>query len=237
LFDDLNQQEEVNQLYLTATDGNGDLVFNFALARVHLNSPHEAKNVRVFFRTARASVTTGAYDATGPNTGPSFDPAFYRSNPATGPGAGAGDVKVPLFGIMDVPPPGGGAPQYEIVSVPFFGINRVTSTVDPMYDQKPDTPNVHDIEPGPNGTPGVWFYGCWLDINQMSGLIPAPLPAAHSKWDGPYTGQLLPFAQAFAMDMHQCLVAEISVDGITIPPNDMPGISAWLAQRNLGFVQ
>ena len=34
---------------------------------------------------------------------------------------------------------------------------------------------------------------------------------------------------------HQCLVAEISYDPIVIAPNDAPGASAWLAQRNLAF--
>jgi len=237
-FDTLNQIETVNPLYLTETDENGKLIFNFALARVHLNSQSPANGVRVFFRCCRASVTTGAYDATGPTTGPTTATAFYRSNPATGPGTGPQDVKVPLFGVMNVPSSSGGALQLEYVNIPFFAVPRIDPKNQSMALQPRDDPNVLDIAPG-----SVKFFGCWLDINQTQTIMPPSVPASSADWDGPWSAvfpagtQYHTIAEAFATDMHQCLVAEISYDAITIPPNDTPGQSAWLAQRNLGFSQ
>ena len=235
-FDMIGAQEQDNPLYLSATDQSGVAVFNFALARVHMNSPVAAPKVRVFFRSCRASATNASYDA-----GPTNGLAFYRSYPATGPGGGPGDVKVPLFGVQQPQ----GAPQPEYVAIPFFAVGRVDPNVVSMDTQPEDTPNAQPMNASSGGQPTVQFFGCWLDINQnQTSIIPTNPPTSQTMWDGPFANatfpqgtQILPISQAFATDMHQCLIAEISTDQITIQPGDVPGYSAWLAQRNLGFAQ
>jgi len=214
-------------------------VFNFALARVHMNSETIASNVRVFFRSCRAPVTSATYDAQGPTNGPSYVPAFYRSSPATGPGTGSNDVKIPLLGVNWVTPPNGGAATLEYTAIPFFATGRVN--LDPTQSMlgQQDTPNVHDIPAASATGPAVRYYGCWLDINQDTSLIPVTVPTAvppnTPKWDGPFQNPST-IQQAFMNDLHQCLIAEISFDEIVIPQGDVPGTSAWLAQRNLGLV-
>ncbi len=234
-FDALNAPENANTLTIALPVAGAVPVFNFALARVHMNSTQQATNVRVFFRCCRASVTTGQYDATGTDSGPSYSPAFYRSNPAIG--ASAADTKIPLLGVTWVPSAG----AVEYTAIPFFATPRIN--LDPtqsMAGQLPDTPNIQPNFPvASGGNPGVAYFGCWLDINQPDPLIPATPPSDTSKWDGPFPASSPPLSiqRAFFNDMHQCLVAEISYDAVIIPQGDAPGASAWLAQRNLGLTQ
>jgi hypothetical protein len=102
-----------------------------------------------------------------------------------------------------------------------------------MTEQQ-DSPNVVPTFPASPGNAIQRFFGCWLDINQSDQLFPTNPP---SNWDEPWTASsLLSIQQAFVNNLHQCLVAEISFDPITIPQGDVPGYSAWLAQRNLGFI-
>ena len=237
-FDALDAPESANPLPLAFTPLGAVPIFNFALARVHMNSAQLAKNVRVFFRCCRASVTTGAYDADtqGPASGPSYKPAFYRSNPASGPAPGAAnDTKVPLLGVTSVTPPDGGTATLEYTTIPFFANPRVNVT-DPhksMADQQADGPaNVRDMGVGPT----VAYFGCWLDINQDQNVVPASVPSPPTEWDGPFAaGTAIPIQSAFS-DLHQCIVAEISFDSVTIRQGDIPGYSAWLAQRNLALI-
>jgi hypothetical protein len=239
-FDALNAEEDVNPLAVFLTPAGTTPTFNFALARVHLSSSTPAPNVRVFFRSCRASVTTGAYDATGPNTGPSYAPAFYRSNPATG--ESPGDTKIPLLGVTEVTDSSGNA-ALEYVSIPFFATKRVDPNTSSMAEQL-DGPNVLSIPAASGNTPSTKYFGCWLDINQPDQIIPNNIPGNPQEWDGPWnTAQSFPLGtqirsicQAFNHDLHECLIAEISFDPIIIPPGDVPGYSAWLAQRNLGLV-
>jgi len=103
----------------------------------------------------------------------------------------------------------------EIATIPFFASPRV-------------------------GAETVAWFGCWLDINQpndlrfpgrLLGATPANLP------DGPFqgTGPLLSIQQ-HVRSLHQCLIAEIDLDGQTIPSWQDPSTSDKLAQRNLAFV-
>jgi hypothetical protein len=234
-FDTLNQLEDVNPLSLALPPPSETGILNFALARVSMQAPIPAANVRVFFRSGRASVTTAAYDAGADNT----HPAFYRSSPPTPAGSGPNDVKVPLLGVLPVLQPNGTTAN-EYVAIPFFAVPRIAlNAANPgttMQNQQEDIPNVAQIPASSGATPVETFFGCWLDINQSEPLFPSSPPAAPSAWDGPWaTAGLRPIQAAFKFDMHQCLIAEISFDPITIPPGDVPGISAWLAQRNLGF--
>jgi hypothetical protein len=81
------------------------------------------------------------------------------------------------------------------------------------------------------------YFGCWLDINQPIPLFPPSVDP--NQIDGPFDQSPSsgngPILSAFMNDMHQCLVAEISYDPISIPNGDNPQYSAWLAQRNLGL--
>src|SRR5690242_18467167 len=80
----------------------------------------------------------------------------------------------------------------------------------------------------------VAYYGCWLDINQPSQpQFPISPPAPI---DGPYSSGRQTI-QDLIRNAHQCLVAEISVDGVTlVNSGDTPGSSDKLAQRNLSIV-
>jgi phospholipase C len=231
-FDDLPQDEDTNPLQLSPTR-NGIPFFNFALARVHMTAQTDANNVRVFFRSFRASVTTSQFD-------PVNDFATvsqFRSNPPAAQTIGEQDTRIPLLGVIDVATaPGLWAPEY--VTIPFFASERAPflSPPQPMKAQT-DTPNVRTIAGNMKDTPSATYFGCWLDINQPNdSLFPqAPVPG---NWDGPWPGQMLfPIQRAFKSDLHQCLVAEISFFQFTIPTGDNPATSAWLAQRNLGLVQ
>jgi phospholipase C len=234
-FDELNQDEGTNPLSLVPTQ-QGMPVFNFALARVHMQSDAPATNVRVFFRTFRMSVTDSIYEPTGSLS----DPSAFRSNPPSTAtmGIGSGDRRIPLLGVNSV----AGQTDPEYVTIPFFATvriqvdptNKATWTTQGMQGQPDDTPNKRSIPGGP-GTPVTQtFFGCWLDINQPSqNILPASFPMAANDWDGPWPLEL-PILAAFG-DTHQCLVAELSFDPIQIPTGDTPTSSAWLAQRNLGF--
>jgi hypothetical protein len=86
----------------------------------------------------------------------------------------------------------------------------------------------------------VAYFGCWLDINQpndlrfparLLGTTPGNLP------DGPFVGAgPLLSIQQHVRSLHQCLIAEINLDGQTIPASADPSTSDKLAQRNLAIL-
>jgi hypothetical protein len=80
----------------------------------------------------------------------------------------------------------------------------------------------------------VAYFGCWLDINQPSqSWFPIAPPAPI---DGPYASGRQTI-QNLIRNAHQCLTAEISLDGVTLINNGQtPGSSDKLAQRNLSIV-
>lgn len=235
-FDDLNQQEDTYPLSLAAPQPGKTPTYNFALARVHMQAEVTAPKVRVFFRSFRASATSTAYDPAANDT----DMSAYRSYPFTGPGQGPADTKVPLLGVLPVLGQNGQT-MNEYVTIPFFATAR--RPLDPnnpavtMQDQPADWPNALTIEGSPDSAVSQTFYGCWLDINQPEALFPITFPPGTTNWDGPWSTGLASIPQAFSFDLHQCLVAEISFDPITIPTGATPDNSGWLAQRNLGFTQ
>ncbi|MEP6715675.1 MAG: kelch repeat-containing protein, partial [Terriglobia bacterium] len=213
-FDALPQLEEPAALTL-APDNGTNKVFNFALARVRFQDLNQDINdVRLFFRTWAAQQTNAIYNSS----------TLYRTQ--TNP---AGEL-IPVFGVQGD----------EIMTIPFFASKRVDATVFPM-SQQTDAPNVqatifHDSLGGRVDT----YFGCWLDINQPGELIyparliggsPANLP------DGPYQNMgPLVSVQQLVKSAHQCLLAEISFPGLSIPTNADPSITDKLAQRNLAFV-
>jgi phospholipase C len=233
-FDQLNEAEDQNPLSLVLPMPGTTPMLNFALARVHMQASTAASNVRVFFRICRAGVTTADYDP----VGDFVTPSFYRTSPPATVLPGAGDQRIPLLGVLPVLQPDGTTVKNEYVTIPFFATERIqfTSPGTSMKEQQ-DAPNVIRNFPASLGSAIQRFYGCWLDINQTDPLFPVDPP---NDWDEPWTAgaaNLLSIQRAFTMNLHQCLVAEISYDGIDIPLGDVPGTSAWLAQRNLGFTQ
>ncbi|MBB5463603.1 sialidase family protein [Paraburkholderia sp. Cpub6] len=223
-FDDssvLSPDEEQSALYLYATDNQQRPVYNFALARVRYVGLIGASDVRVFFRLFQAQTTSGAFD---------YPPGYqYRrapSNPAGQP--------IPLAGIIG----------NEYVTIPFFALPRVDSTVSGM-DQQVDSRddgsgtifgNVQRIVAHGDGSEVDTFFGSWLDINQSQNVLPAQVDSLHP--DGPFqsiSNPALPIQQAILRSLHQCLIAEVAFDPVTIPPGKDPSNWDKLAQRNLAW--
>ena len=212
-FDALPQLEQSAALNLAPTNGTNN-VFNFAVARVRFQDLNQDINdVRLFFRMWAAQQTNATYN---PNT-------LYRTqiDPDGDP--------IAVFGVEGD----------EIMTIPFFASPRIDATASSM-SQQTDHPNRANIVHDPLGGLVDTYYGCWLDINQPNALIyparlvggnPANLP------DGPYQnmGPLVSIQQLIK-SAHQCLIAEISFPGLTIPTNADPSTSDKLAQRNLAFV-
>ena len=185
-------------------------VYNFAVARVRYRAlATPAANVRVFFRIFQASTTST-----------DFQPSTTY---ATG---GMGAVKVPLLGVVNG----------EVVTIPCFAAARVDPTKPNGLNAQTDPLNVgplsNPIPPDGTGAEVQVYFGCWLDINQNTPVLPsAPASAA-----GPFV-PVLSIQQAIK-NKHQCLVAEINLD----PPEPQiatgagPAVSDKLAQRNLNIV-
>jgi hypothetical protein len=218
LFEELNDTGD-DQVSLSATQ-NGVPMYNFCIARVRYQDLSSAQNVRVFFRMwPGAQVAVYNKDS------------LFRTYPA-GDGLSNG-YKVPLLGTTTV----GGD---EIATIPFFATPRVSPTVS-MKSQPVDSPNLVPVMT-PNSNPLVpkyYYFGAWLDINQPdTKLFPSVLlgPPTASLPDGPYTGINLVSIFDLVRSAHQCLIAEISVDGDPIVAGATPGSTDLLAQRNLQFI-
>ncbi|MGB7016351.1 MAG: sialidase family protein [Candidatus Cybelea sp.] len=222
-FDDpavLSPDEEGSALYLYPEDDTHTPVFNFALARVRYIGLIGATDVRVFFRLFAAQTTTGEYD---------YPPGYqYRratSNPDGEP--------IPLAGITGD----------DYVTVPFFALPRIDTTTKNM-DKQTDAHKVNGVKLGNvqtvtahgDGSEVDTFFGCWLDINQAANVIPASKDTVHP--DGPFqsiSNPPLPIQQAMFRNLHQCLIAEVAFDPVTIPLGKDPSNWDKLAQRNLAW--
>ena len=211
-FETLSPDEDQSKLYLQPADEHNVPVFNFALAKVHYIGLIGATNVRVFFRLFQAQTTSGAFD---------YPPgAQYRRAPSNPHGQ-----PIPLAGIQG----------NEYITIPCFADQRIDTTVYSMADQTDDA-NVHNITANTDGSEVDTFFGCWLDINQLSNRLPAQVPATQK--DGPFTdpgNPPLPIQQAILRNRHQCLIAEIAFDPVTIPLGKDPSNWDKLAQRNLAW--
>ncbi len=186
---------------------NGVPVFNFAVAKVHYRSLTADANNVRVFFRAFPASTTST----------AYDPATtYRRG-------GQGGVIVPKLGFV------GG----ETTTIPFFATPRIDSSSQGM-DAQTDPPNDQTLSANSNGAEIIAYFACWLDINQPSQAqfpIAPPAPV-----DGPYASGRLTIQQLIR-NAHQCLTAEVSMDGITLlNPGDTPGSSDKLAQRNLSIV-
>ena len=187
-------------------------VRNFAVARVRyraLSTP--APNVRCFFRLFNCSTTSTDYQpATTYLTG------------------GQGTTKVPLLGVVN----------NEVVSIPCFAAARVDPTNPSGLNAQPDPVNVgpvgESIPPDATGNEVQVYFGCLLDINQTTPVLPPAGSPANG--NGPYTPARS--VQDAIRGSHQCLVAEINLDPPEpqIATGQTPATSDKLAQRNLTIV-
>ncbi|MBV8991932.1 MAG: hypothetical protein JO372_25525 [Solirubrobacterales bacterium] len=199
------EDDEAAKLFVQPRDSSGQLVFNFAVAKVHYIGLIGASNVRVFFRLFNAQSTATSFDLT----------TTYRraTNPVGQP--------IPLAGVQ--------GPDY--VTIPCFASARIDSTAHSMSDQT-DDPNRQNFTA--IGGPEVdRFFGCWLDINQpTNNVLPVQVPPANV--DGPFT-DAVPIQQSITRNLHQCLVAEIAFDPTPIPAGKNTSDWDKLAQRNLAW--
>ncbi len=227
-FDD-NTEEDAEVLTVAPTTLFPPLpVYNFAIARVHyqaLNTP--ANNVRVFFRLFAANSTATDFQPTSTYT------RFAAYSP---------DYPVPTADYNQNVLPTLGVQAGEYVTIPCLGEARVDPTQSGAANslpskQPPDTFNVRKL----NVTGGPvhdTFYGCWLDINQVSLTSTSQLPSTppSGNEEGPWPGvPLEPIQQAFIVNDHQCLVAEIAFDPDPINTGTPPFNSDKLAQRNISW--
>lgn len=219
-FDNLPTDESA-KLFVHPTDGpTGPLVFNFALAKVHyIGLISAATNVRVFFRLFNAQTTSSAFDYP---PGAQYRRATSNSNPSN-------PQPIPLAGFKGS----------DYVTIPCFANGRIDSTVSGM-DKQTDDYNIQSFPA--TGAEVDMYFGCWLDINQLSpNVLPKQVPPPPNQ-DGPFDPsdpnpdfRPLPVQSAILKNLHQCLIAEIAFDPTPIPIGK--DTSNWdkLAQRNLAW--
>ena len=213
-FEMLPVDEEPNVFVFPTTYVGGAQipVFNFALARVRYRGLSlDATDVRVFFRTFQAQSTDTSYDQA-----TTYRRLTNHEMPAQ---------PIPALGIR----------SNEFVTVPFFAAPRINTAVQDMSWQT-DEPNRQTIAHDSSGAEVDAYFGCWLDLNQQTPVIPASYQPGNL--NGPWsTGILGPIQQAIIRNPHQCLVAELALDpgDPQIQAGDSPWTSDKLAQRNLGW--
>lgn len=219
-FNAIAYGEDQSALLLSQNDTSGNAVYNFALARLHLQGD-TASNVRTFFRLFISSSPDTDFD-----TGTTF-----RSLPQTDSmGNNMAGTLIPMLGF----------PSSDMTStIPFFAEPRVPSTSESMTRQS-DPSNVQTI-PSPliatPPTPGsqvLAYFGCWLDINQTVAQFPLN-PATASTPNGPWTASEILSIPSIIMGNHACLVAEVSYDPDPIPAGANAATSDKIGQRNLSW--
>lgn len=221
---DSNTQEDAEELTVAPTDAAGNKVYNLAIARVHYQAlSNKAQSVRVYFRLFAANSTATNFD---PNS-------TYRRY---GKMSSAYPVPPPDYFQEALPELGLSAGEY--VTVPCFGEARQDATQSGPADtlpslQAPDAPNVKDLQ-ATGGPVHDSFYGAWLDINQVTAALPA-VPISGNE-DGPWPGLTLQSVRdAFIVNDHTCVVAEIAFDPVAISTGTAPFNSDKLAQRNISW--
>jgi hypothetical protein len=221
---DTNTTEDDEVISVAPQNAAMQNVYNFAIARVHYQGlALPAAHVRVFFRLFAANTTGTVFDPT--STFTRF-PTVYPVPPAQ-------------FGQLTIPTPGIQAGEY--VTIPCFGSPR-TSAV--QAGAANTLPSIQGSDPfndrliaATGGPLHDTFFGCWLDINQTTPVIPATPPPGNEQgpWP-PATGvTVLPLRQAFIQNEHTCIVAEVAFDPDPIPTGTQPWNSDKFAQRNISW--
>ncbi len=158
---------------------------------------------------------------------------FFRLFPAsttstaydgsTYPRGGQAGVIIPLLGVVG----------NETTTIPCFADARKDYSVQSINEQT-DVKNVQVIAHDATGNERIAYFGCWLDINQPTQKL---FPISPPNNTGPYNPADQQSIQDLIRNIHQCLVAEISLDGVALINNgETPGSSDKLAQRNLTVV-
>ncbi|MEO0575798.1 MAG: galactose oxidase early set domain-containing protein, partial [Pseudomonadota bacterium] len=201
-FESIATDQSESRLQLATTEG-GTPVYNFAIcrARYRANSV-DAQRVRMHFR----AFTTAA-------TNLNYNPATtYRS-------ATTASSKIALPGIA----------SGELVTIPFFGRERVNAATTALTDQTDDL-NQKDLPALASGAEARRYFGAFLDLNQPDAQLPASLnPSENGPFDA---SDLQPLAE-LVRGRHQCLVAEIDFDDLPIDVGESPANNDMLSQRNL----
>jgi hypothetical protein len=139
------------------------------------------------------------------------------------PRGGQAGTIIPLLGIN------GG----ETSTIPCFADARLDYSVQSL-DAQTDLKNVQVLDHNASGNETIAYFGCWLDINQPDQKL---FPINPPNNTGPFNPADQQTIQDLIRNIHQCLVAEISLDGVTlINAGETPGSSDKLAQRNLTVV-
>lgn len=97
-------------------------------------------------------------------------------------------------------------------------------TLDPIYD-------IQNITPNPSGAEVSAYFGVYLDINLPTKRFPI-----NPVGDGPFTESASLPIRDLLRSWHNCLVAEIFLDGDPTRPGAGPSDSDNLSQRNLAIV-
>ena len=209
-FSGISTAESNSQTSLSLTFDSANPVYNFALARVHLQGDSTTLPVRVFFRLfISPSPDTDFNNATTFRSYPEPDPVIsllgFRTNDMTS-------------------------------TIPFFAAARVNTntniTTPPPESMtgQPDTPNAFPIK-NPTSGEVYAYYGCYLDLNQGAPRFPLD-PATATSPNGPWSqSEILPIP-AIIMSQHACIVAEIAYDPDPIPAGANAATSDKIGQRN-----
>jgi len=217
-FNGISPSEDGSALQLNGLV-NGDAVYNFGLARVHLTGD-TANTVRTFFRLFISNSPDTDFD-----TATTFREAVETDatgNPIPG-------TLIPLIGF----------PSSDMTStLPFFAAPRINPTLYPTTFQT-DGANVQTI-PSPTapmpatGAEVVSYFGCYLDINQTTPAFPM-YPATEANPNGPWSAGDLKSINEIIMSNHACLVAEIAYEPDPVPPGANAATSDKIGQRNLNW--
>lgn len=207
-FDTIPADQGQSQLELMPQVG-GENVYNFTLARVRMKTQVPVSDVRTFFRLFTTAVSNLSFNAVN----------FPTSSGAS---------PIALLGRT--------SPTIEIVSIPFFAEPRIESR-DTMpgavsMESQTDPSNVQSFAVTLPGGETIRYFGAYLDINSNTPRYPAA-PVGN----GPFPSSQCVSLRDIIRGQHQCMVAEVFYSGDPTEPNENPGTSDNLAQRNLIIVE
>ena len=211
-FSGISTAESGSQTSLALTFDSSNPVYNFGLARVHLQGDSTTLPVRVFFRLFISPSPDTDFDNT----------TTFRSYPEP-------DPVISLLGF----------PSNDMTStIPFFAAARVNTNADitsPTPERmtaQPDSPwNAFPIK-NPMGGEVYAYYGCYLDLNQDASRFPLN-PETTPPQDGPWPKSDIQSIPSIIMGQHACLVAEIAYDPDPIPSGANAATSDKIGQENL----